>query len=117
MFYKADGRISSRTRRIPGAPASCHFTDRRVHVRPDAAAARGKPLPLHHLIGLQASSQVTPDEQANLLGFQRRNEFPFEVAASNRIVRLELSNRAKFLNSEMPTALAIFHVGQWEQPM
>jgi hypothetical protein len=36
------------------------------------------------LAGQQAAGKRTPHDQANLFGFQQGNDFPFEIAASDR---------------------------------
>src|ERR1700680_3526735 len=41
------------------------------------------------LAGKQAAGKRTPYEQADLFGFQQGNDFPFEIAASDRVISLK----------------------------
>src|SRR5437868_13043947 len=41
------------------------------------------------LAGKQAAGKRTPHEQADLFGFQQRNDFPFEIAAGDRVISLK----------------------------
>src|SRR6267154_3981983 len=41
------------------------------------------------LAGKQAASQRTPHEQADLFGFEHGNDFPFEIAAGDRVISLK----------------------------
>src|SRR5713101_2585048 len=41
------------------------------------------------LAGKQTASKRTPHEQADLFGFQQGNDFPFEIAAGDRVISLK----------------------------
>src|SRR5438132_3868921 len=41
------------------------------------------------LAGKQAAGKRTPHEQADLFGFQQGNDFPFEIAAGDRVISLK----------------------------
>src|SRR6202049_1564816 len=41
------------------------------------------------LAGKQAAGKRTPYEQADLFGFQQGNDFPFEIAAGDRVISLK----------------------------
>src|SRR3984957_4613674 len=41
------------------------------------------------IAGKQAAGERTPHEQATLFGFQQGNDFPFEIAASDRVIGLK----------------------------
>src|SRR5712671_3800842 len=41
------------------------------------------------LAGKQTAGKRTPHEQADLFGFQQGNDFPFEIAAGDRVISLE----------------------------
>ena len=45
----------------------------------------------------QPARQRTPNEQANLLGFQKGNDLPFEFAAGDRVIGLEGVETGKVL--------------------
>src|ERR1700687_4155725 len=66
-------------------PALCH--DRKVVV----GAARICGLLVHPavLAGQQAAGKRTPYEQADLSGLQQGNDFPFEIAAGDRVISLK----------------------------
>src|SRR6202521_4269589 len=55
------------------------------------SAARIRGLLVHpaELAGKQAAGKRTPHEQTNLFGFQQGNDFPFEIAAGDRVISLK----------------------------
>src|SRR5712664_4408027 len=54
-----------------------------------AARIRGLLVRSANLAGKQAAGKRTPHEQADLFGFQQGNDFPFEIAAGDRVIRLK----------------------------
>src|SRR6202795_5029055 len=54
-----------------------------------AARIRGLLVRPAVLAGKQASGKRTPYEQADLFGFQQGNDFPFEIAAGDRVISLK----------------------------
>src|SRR5882757_6754814 len=54
-----------------------------------AARIRGLLLRPAELAGKQAAGKRTPHEQADLLGFQQRNDFPLEISAGDRVISLK----------------------------
>ena len=54
-----------------------------------AARIRGRLIHPAELAGKQAAGKRTPDKQADLFGFQQRNDFPFEIAAGDRVISLK----------------------------
>src|ERR1700722_15310239 len=50
-----------------------------------AARIRGLLVRPAELAGKQAAGKRTPHEEANLFGFQQGNDFPFEIAAGDRV--------------------------------
>src|SRR4029077_13700705 len=69
---------------LPG-PLLVH--DGKVVVR--AARIRGLLVRPAELAGKQAAGQRTPHEQADLFGFQQGYDFPFEIAAGDRVISLK----------------------------
>src|SRR6266850_1291940 len=76
---------SEPSRRGSSRPALVH--DRKVVV----SAARICGLLVHPavLAGQQATGKRTPYEQADLFGLQQGNDFPFEIAAGDRVISLK----------------------------
>src|SRR6202045_971562 len=54
-----------------------------------AARIRGLLVRPAELAGKQAAGKRTPHEQADLFGFQQGNNFPFEIAAGDRVISLK----------------------------
>src|SRR4029077_8718414 len=69
---------------LPG-PLLVH--DGKVEVR--AARIRGLLVRPAVLAGKQSAGKRTPHKQADLFGFQQRNDFPFEIAAGDRVISLQ----------------------------
>src|SRR3984893_15092188 len=107
-FRANDDRGYHRLRQEPGARDTCRttsmcFRDRRHHVEDvpgplfvhdgkvmlGAARIRGLLVRPAELAGKQSAGKRTPHEQADLLGFQQGNEFPFEIAAGDRVISLK----------------------------
>src|SRR3984893_7482930 len=54
-----------------------------------AARIRGRLIHPAELAGKQAAGKRTRHKQADLFGFQQRNDFPFEIAAGDRVISLK----------------------------
>src|SRR5258705_2272808 len=54
-----------------------------------AARIRGVLVGPTELAGKQAAGKRTPHEQADLFGFQQRSDFPFQIAAGDRVIGLK----------------------------
>src|SRR5882757_724784 len=54
-----------------------------------AARIRGFLVRPAELAGKQAAGKRTPHQQADLFGFQQRNDFPFQIAAGDRVIGLK----------------------------
>ena len=54
-----------------------------------AARVRGLLIRPAEFAGKQAAGKRAPHEQADLFGFQQGNDFPFEIAAGDRVVGLK----------------------------
>ena len=104
-----------RSHHVEDLPGPLLVHDGKVEV--GAARIRGLLVRPAELAGKQAAGKRTPHEQADLFGFQQGNDFPFEIAAGDRVISLKRVESGRFLNSEIPRALAIFHACQLEQPM
>ena len=76
--------IGANTSRIFQGPLFVH--DRKVVV--DALRIRGRLVPPAVLAGQQAAGNRTPYEQADPFRFQQRKDFPFEIAAGDRVIGL-----------------------------
>src|ERR1700682_4845754 len=76
-----------RSHHIEDLPDPLFVHDRKVVV----SAARICGLLVHPavLAGQQAAGKRTPYEQADVLGLQQGNDFPFEIAAGDRIISLK----------------------------
>src|SRR6202035_5161722 len=62
-----------------------------------AARIRGLLVRPAELAGKQTTGKRTPHEQTDLFGFQQGNDFPFEIAASDRIISLKCVESGKVL--------------------
>src|ERR1700740_2334276 len=72
---------------IQDIPSPFFVHDRQVVV--GAARLRRLLVRPTELAGKQAAGKRAPYEQADLLGFQQRNDFPFEIAAGDREISLK----------------------------
>src|ERR1700723_3096444 len=82
-----------RSHHVEDIPGPLFVHDRKVVV----SAARICGLLVHPavLAGQQASGKRNPYEQADLFGFQQGNDFPFEIAAGDRIISLKCVESGK----------------------
>jgi hypothetical protein len=62
---------------------------RRSKIVVSAARIRGLLVHPAELAGKQAASERAPHEQADLFGLQQGNDFPFEIAAGDRVISLK----------------------------
>src|SRR3981081_1313719 len=76
-----------RSHRVEDLPGPLFVHDGKVVV--SAARIRGLLVRPAELAGKQAAGKRTPDEQADLFGFQQENDFPFEIAAGDRVISLK----------------------------
>src|SRR5258705_4823577 len=76
-----------RSHHVENLPGPLFVHDRKVVV----SAARICGLLVHPavLAGQQATGKRTPYEQADLFGLQQGNDFPFEIAAGDRVISLK----------------------------
>src|SRR6202521_446989 len=76
-----------RSHHVEDIPGPLFVHDRKVVV----SAARICGLLVHPavLAGQQATGKRTPYEQADLFGLQQGNDFPFEIAAGDRVISLK----------------------------
>src|SRR5260370_27901604 len=79
-----------RNHRVEDVPGPLFVHDRKVVF--SAARIRGLLVRPAEFSGKQAAGKRTPHEQADLFGFQQRNDFPLELAAGARVTRLKPLN-------------------------
>src|SRR3984957_6210127 len=79
--------LRDRSHPVEDLPGSLFVHDRKVVV----STARICGLLVHPavLAGQQATGKRTPYEQADLFGLQQGNDFPFEIAAGDRVISLK----------------------------
>jgi len=76
-----------RSHHVEDLPGPLFVHDGKVEV--SAARIRGLLVRPAELAGKQATGKRTPHEQADLFGFQHGNDFPFEIAAGDRVISLK----------------------------
>src|SRR6202011_5250979 len=76
-----------RSHHVEDLPGPLFVHDGKVEV--SAARIRGLLVRPAELAGKQAAGKRTPHEQADLFGFQQGNDFPFEIAAGDRVISLK----------------------------
>ena len=76
-----------RSHHVEDLPCPLFVHDGKVEV--GAARIRGLLVRPAELAGKQAAGKRTPHEQADLFGFQQGNDFPFEIAAGDRVISLK----------------------------
>src|SRR5712671_5001923 len=76
-----------RSHHVEDLPGPLFVHDRKVVV--SAARIRGLLVRPAELAGQQAAGKRTPHEQADLFGFQQGDDFPFEIAAGDRVISLQ----------------------------
>src|SRR3984893_5152143 len=76
-----------RSHHVEDLPGPFFVHDGKVEV--SAARIRGLLVRPAELSGKQAAGKRTPHEQADLFGFQQWNNFPFEIAAGDRVISLK----------------------------
>src|ERR1700676_4969950 len=76
-----------RSHHVEDLPGPVFVHDRKVVV--GAARIRGLLVRPAVLAGQQAAGKRTPHEQADLFGLQQGNDFPFEIAAGDRVISLK----------------------------
>jgi hypothetical protein len=77
----------NRSHHVEDLPGPLLVHDGKVEV--SAARIRGLLVRPVEFAGQQATGQGTPHEQADLLGLQQGNDFPFEIAPGDRVIRLK----------------------------
>src|SRR6267378_222514 len=82
-----------RSHDVEDLPGALFVHDGKVVV--SAARIRGLLVRPAELAGKQAAGKRTPHKQTDLFGFQQGNDFPFEIAASNRIISLKCVESGK----------------------
>ena len=100
---------------VEDLPGAFFIDERKVEL--GAAGIRGLLVFAAEFAGKQAAGERAPDQQADVLVFQQRDDLALQVAAGDGVVGLQRIEAGQILNSEMPSALAIFQAGQLEQPM
>jgi hypothetical protein len=75
-----------RSHHVEDLPGPLFVHDRKVVV--DAPRIRGPPVRPAVLAGQQAAGKRTPYEQADPFRFQQGKDFPFEIAAGDRVIGL-----------------------------
>src|ERR1700722_12739462 len=86
---------------VENIPSPLFVHERKVVL--SAARIRGLLIRPAELAGQQAAGKWTPHEQADLFGFQQGNNFPFEIAAGDRVIgmkRVESGQVLEFGDSE-----------------
>src|SRR5258707_1984344 len=76
-----------RNHHVEDLPGPLFVHDGKVVV--SAARIRGLLVRPAELAGKQAAGKRTPHEQADVFGFQQGNDFPFEIAAGDRVISLK----------------------------
>src|ERR1700719_2963348 len=76
-----------RSHHVEDLPGPLLVHDGKVEV--SAARIRGLLVRPAELAGKQAAGKRTPYEQADLFGFQQGDDFPFEIAAGDRVISLK----------------------------
>src|SRR3984893_16408618 len=76
-----------RSHHVEDLPGPLFVDDGKGEVR--AARIRRLLVRPAELAGKQAAGKRTPHEQADLFGFQQGNDFPFEIAAGDRVISLK----------------------------
>src|ERR1700687_2437288 len=79
--------VRDRSHHVEDLPGPLFVHDRKVVV--GAARIRGRLVRPAELAGKQAAGKRTPHKQADLIGFQQGNDFPFEIAPGDRVISLK----------------------------
>src|SRR5258705_7639611 len=80
-------RFGDRSHHVEDIPGALFVHDGKVVFTP--ARIWGLLVCPAELAGKQAAGKRTPHEQSDLFGFQQGNDVPFDIAASDRVIRLK----------------------------
>ncbi len=94
-----------------GSPGPLFVDDRKIVVRCGVNPAGFWFIRLN--LPESAASERAPHEQADLFGLQQGNDFPFEIAAGDRVISLKRVESGQVPEPQMPSALAMPMLASW----